>query len=74
MCMLRQGCFLSMLHRTCEKLHEGVRLGGLGMSNTLDITSYFKPRCIKKYSIPYIMYIELSYISINGEVVNSNIY
>ena len=31
MCMYRQGCSLSMLHRTCEKLHWGVRLGGLSM-------------------------------------------
>ena len=33
MCMLRQGCSLSMLHRTCEKVPWGVRLGGLGMQN-----------------------------------------
>ena len=30
MYMLRQGCSPSMLHRTCEKLDGGVRLGGLG--------------------------------------------
>ena len=29
--MLRQGCYLSMLHRICEILHGGVRLGVLGM-------------------------------------------
>ena len=33
--MLRQGCSLSILHRTCEKVHGGVRLGGLGMPNIL---------------------------------------
>ena len=30
---LRQGCSLSMLHRTYEKMHGGVRLGGLSMPN-----------------------------------------
>ena len=33
--MLRQGCSLGMLHRTCENVHGGVRLGGLGMPNIL---------------------------------------
>ena len=28
MCILSQGCSLSMLHRTCEKLHGHVVLGG----------------------------------------------
>ena len=27
MCMLRQGCSQSMLHRTCEKLHGGSWVG-----------------------------------------------
>ena len=31
MCMLRQGCSLSMPHGTCEKVYGVVRLGGLGM-------------------------------------------
>ena len=48
--MLRQGCSLSMLHRTCEKLHWGVRLGGLGMPNILCMPFYFKCSGIKKYS------------------------
>ena len=29
--MLRPRCGLSMLHRTCEIVHEGVKLGGLSM-------------------------------------------
>ena len=33
--MLRQGCSLSMLHRTCEKVHGGVRLSELNMPNIL---------------------------------------
>ena len=55
MCMLRQGCSLSILHRTCEKVHWGVRLCALGMSNILHMPFYFKPRGVKKYSIPYVM-------------------
>ena len=35
MSMLRQGCSLSMLHRTHEKLHGGVRLDELRMPNIL---------------------------------------
>ena len=31
MCMLRQWCSLNMLHRTCEYMHWGARLGGLSM-------------------------------------------
>ena len=42
MCMLRQGCSLNMLHRTCEKAHGGVRLGALGMPNILHMPFYFK--------------------------------
>ena len=34
MCMLRQGCSLSMLHRTCEKLHGG--LGWFSIMGVLD--------------------------------------
>ena len=48
MYMLRQGCFLSMLLRTCEKVHGGIRLAGLGMPNILCIPFYFKPMDIKK--------------------------
>ena len=55
MCMLRQGCSLSMLHRTCENVHGGVRLCGLGMPNILCMLFYFKPRGIKKYSIPFMV-------------------
>ena len=46
MCMLRQWCSLSMLHRTCEYMHEGVRLGGLRMPHgwcTLHMPIYFNP-------------------------------
>ena len=53
--MLRQRCSLSMLHRTCEKVHGGVRLGGLGMPSILCMPFYFKPRGAKKYSIPYMV-------------------
>ena len=51
--MLRQGWFLSMLHRTCENMHGGAGLCGLGMPNIAPF--YFKPRGIKKYSIPNLM-------------------
>ena len=47
--MLRQGCSLSMFHRTCEILHWGVRLGRLSMPNIICMPLYFKPRGIKKY-------------------------
>ena len=55
MCMLRQRHSLSMLHRTCEKVHWGVRLGGYGIPNILCMPLYFNPRGIKKYSIPYMV-------------------
>ena len=41
MCMLRQGCSLSILHRTCENMHEGVSLCGLGMPNILHMPFLF---------------------------------
>ena len=47
MCMLRQGCSLSMLHRTCEPVHWSVRLDGLGMPNILHMPLYFKPRILR---------------------------
>ena len=74
MCMLRQGCSQSMLHGTCEKVNGGVRLGGLEIPNILCMSFYFKPRGVKKYSIPYMVYIELTYISIKSGFVNSNVY
>ena len=46
--MLKQGCSLSMLHRTCEKVPGGVSLGGLGMPNILCMPFNFKPRGGKK--------------------------
>ena len=58
MCMLRQWCSLSMLHRNCENVPRGVRLGRLSMPSgwcTLWIPIYFKP---------YMVQIELTYISI----------
>ena len=63
--MLRQGCFLSMLHRTCEKVHGGVRLGGLTIPNILCMPFYFKPRGIKKYSIKYIVKIPNTHVLFN---------
>ena len=53
--MPRQGCSLSKLHRTYEKLHGGIRLGGLSMPNSLHMPFYFKLRGIKKNSIPYMV-------------------
>ena len=53
--MLRQGCSLSMLHRTCEKLHGGVRLGGLCMLKIMHMPFYFKPRGNKENPIPYMV-------------------
>ena len=55
MCMLRQGCSLSMLHRTCEKVHGGARWGGPGMPNILCMPFYFKARGVKKYPIPFMV-------------------
>ena len=55
MCMLRQECSLSMLHTTYAKLHGGVRLGGLSMPNIMCMPFYFKPKGIKKNSIPYMV-------------------
>ena len=49
--MLRQVCSLSMLHTTYEKVHGGVRLGGLSMPNILQMLFYFKPMDSKKYSM-----------------------
>ena len=49
--MLRQRCSLSMLHRTCEKLHGVVTLSGLSMPNIMHMPFYFKPRSVKKYPI-----------------------
>ena len=72
--MLRQGCSLSMLHRTCEKVHGGVRLCGWGMPNILHMPFCFKLKGVKKYSVPYMMQIELAYISIKSGVVISNVY
>ena len=39
--MLRQGYSLSMLHRICEKLYGGVRLGGLSMHNIMHMLFLF---------------------------------
>ena len=64
--MLRQGCSLSIFHITCENVHGGIRLGGWDMPNILHIPFYFKSRGIKKYSIPYMLPIELTYISIKS--------
>ena len=47
MYMLRQGCSLSMLHRTCEKVHGDVRLGGLGMSNICACLFILSPRVLR---------------------------
>ena len=53
--MLRQGCSLSMLHRTCEKLHGDVRLGGLSTPNIMCMPFYFRPRGVKENPIPYMV-------------------
>ena len=56
--MLLRQMFSDHVHRTCEYIHGGVRLGELGMPYewcTLHMPIYFKPWCIKKYSIPYMM-------------------
>ena len=71
--MLRQGYSLDMLQGTCETVHGGVRLGGLGTPNILHMPFHFKPRGIKKYSISYMVQIELIYISIKSGFVNSNV-
>ena len=74
MCMLRQWCSLSMLHRTCEYMH-GVLGWGISMPSGWCILCthiYFKPRGIKMYSFPYLVQIELTYISIKCGVTDSH--
>ena len=46
--MVRQGCSLSMLYKTCEKLKGHVRLGGLSMPNILCMLFYFKSRVLRR--------------------------
>ena len=48
MLMLRQGCSLSMLHRTFEKVHRGVRLAGLGMPNILCMPFILSPGVLRR--------------------------
>ena len=47
MCMLRQGCSLTMLHRTCEKLHGSVTLGGLSMPNIMHMPFFLSPEVLR---------------------------
>ena len=71
--MLRQWHSLSMLYRTCEYMHRDVRFGGLSMPSgwcTLYMSIYFKSLGIKEYSVPCMVQIELTYISIKCGVVN----
>ena len=66
-------CICICIHRTCENMHWGVGLGGLSMPNgwcTLCMPIYFKCWGIKKYSIPYMVQIELTYIPIKCGIVN----
>ena len=75
--MLRQWCSLSILHRTCKNMHRGVGLGRLSKPNgccTLHMPIYFKPWGIKKYSVPYMVQTEFTYISIKCGIVNPCIY
>ena len=54
-------------------MHGGVGLGGLSIPNglcSLCMSIYFKPWGIKKYPVPYIVQIELTYISIKCGIVN----
>ena len=71
--MFRQWCSLSMLHRTCENIHGSVGLGGLSKLNrwyTLCMPIYFEPWGIKKYSVPYMVQNEHTYILIKCGIVN----
>ena len=45
--MLRQGCSLSMLHRTCEILHGNVRLDGLRMPNILHMPFFLSSEILR---------------------------
>ena len=74
MCMLRQGCSLSILHRTCENMHEGVGLCGLGMPNILHMPFYFRPRGIEKHSIPRMIQIELTCISVRSWIADFDVH
>ena len=70
--MFRQWCSLSMSHRTCENMHGGVGLCGLSMPKgwcTLCMPIYFKPWVIKKHSVQYMVYIELTYVPIKCGIV-----
>ena len=74
--MLRQWCSLSLFHRTCENMHGGVGLGRLSMPNgwcTMHMPIYFNPWGIKKYSVPYMVQIELTYIPIKCGIVNPHV-
>ena len=46
--MLRQGCSLIMLHRSCEKLHGGVRFSRLSMPNTMHILFILSPGILRR--------------------------
>ena len=45
MCMLRQGCYLSMLHSTCEKLHRV-----LGWFNGMGVLGWVDGACSKAWT------------------------
>ena len=43
-----------MLHRTCENVHGGVRLGGLGIPNILHMPFYFKGPGVLRSNLSHI--------------------
>ena len=57
---------ISAIENINWSMYGGVGLCGLGMPNILHRPFYFKPKDIKKYSIQYMMQIELTYISIKS--------
>ena len=54
---------LSMLHRTCENVHGGVRLGGLGMPNILQML-FILSQGVLRSTLSNMVKIELTNISI----------
>ena len=45
--IFRQGCSLSMLHRTCENMQRGVGLCGFGMPNILHMPFILSPAILR---------------------------
>ena len=47
MCMHRQGCSLTMLHRSCKKVHGGIRLGDWACPISCTCLFILSPRVLR---------------------------